>query len=285
MSDPQPTTKHRHKCEQQILIQAMPPSLDPRIYTLARFEPVPPATGVALATASTNAKIGGQEVSFAVPAHAALCLSLSHKAFQQLQVYPLDRIFTDTGKGVQVMPGNLTILFSAFECLLVNTVFAVTALEAYANQSIPEDFVFSKLRQDQKCKESYDKMQIERNLSLDLKLSVLLPEILGIPFPKGEQLWNDYKLLRETRDRIIHVKTADLGIHDREAKSIWAILLDRRNIDASKIAHAVIKIFPQKHDPSSSPVAAGRNVWVDLYPFTEEHLSKFGQKAKAERHK
>lgn len=278
MFDPQPTTKHSHKREQQIMVQAMPPSLDPRIYTLARFEPVPPATGVALATASTNAKMGGQEVSFAVPAHAALCLNLSHKAFQQLKGYQLDQIFTDTGKGVQVLPGNLTKLFNAFECLLVNTVFAVTALEAYANQSIPDDFVFSKLRQDQKCNESYDKMQIERNLSLDVKLSEVLPQILGIPLLKGEQLWHDYKLLRETRDRIIHVKTADLGIHDREAKSIWAILLERRNVDASIIAHAVIKRFPQKHDPSSSPVAAGRNVWVDLYPFTEEHLSKFGRR-------
>jgi hypothetical protein len=58
-------------------------------------------------------------------------------------------------------------------------------------------------------------------------------------------------------------------MHDNGAKSIWEILLERKSIDSSIIAHNVIKCFPQKND-NFSPVAAGRNRWVTYFPFPKQ---------------
>ena len=255
-----------HKPEPQILVQDAPARQEPRVYASSLFKS---ATGnpndSKLASASTETKIEGKKVVFAVPSHAALCLNVSHEAHKKAQTIEITDIFQDTSYGRAAEEG-LPLLFDLFEQLFLNIVFAYTALEAFANQTIPDDFVFTKLRQDKKCEESYNKDQIERHLSLDTKLSEVLPQITGVKFTKGNGLWTEYADLRDIRDRIIHVKSADLGVKDIKVESIWADLLKRRRTDSSLVAHKVIKHFPQKPD-DSSPVASGRNQWVTQFPF------------------
>jgi len=193
-------------------------------------------------------------------------LNLSQAAYKRAQAITLDDIFYEESYGLSAEK-RLPILFNLFEQLILNIVFACTALEAFCNQMIPDDFVFRRARRDKRCEESFSKEQIERYISLDTKLAEVLPEVTGQGFDKGTTLWNDYAGLRNIRDRLIHVKSDDLGIQDMTGKSVWADLLERRASDSSLIAHKVIKHFPQKRDISESPVAAGRNRWIDHFPF------------------
>jgi len=259
------TDKQIHKAEEQILLQDFPANPDPRIFAATKFKAKKAGMPPKMATASSSVQIEKEKATFPIPAHAALCLNLSNQAFLQLNKIKNDQMFAKTSYGLS-SEGGLPVLFDFFEYSFVNVVFAFTALEAYANQIIPDEFVFSRERQDKKCKEYFDKQQIERHLSLDTKLAEVLPEILQVEFKKGTKLWNDYSALREARDRIIHVKTSDLGIHAPDVKNIWTILFDRRTIDSSLVAHSVIKHFPIKND-NFSPVAAGRNRWVSFFPF------------------
>lgn len=256
-----------HISEPRILVQDAPAHQEPRAYATSVFKSTSGnPNDCKLASASSETKIEGKKVVFAVPSHAALCLNLSNEAHKKAQTIEINDIFQDKSYGRAAEEG-LPLLFDLFEQLFLNIVFAYTALEAFANQTIPDDFVFTKLRQDKKCEESHNKEQIERNLSLDIKLSEVLPQITGVKFTKGTALWNEYAKLRDIRDRIIHVKSADLGVKDIKVESIWADLLRRQKIDSSLVAHKVIKHFPQKPD-NSSPVASGRNQWINEFPFT-----------------
>lgn len=256
-----------HTPEPLISVFDTPPALDPRMYAAAFFKPTeqsPPESKIA--TASTIVKIEGKEHVFTVPSHAALCLNLSQSAFERIKKIELKHAFKDTSYGY-VSEENLSVLYELFEQIISNTVFACTALEAFCNQVIPDDYVYTKKRQDKRCTESYSKDQIERFITLDEKLSTVLPLITDSTFRKGSSLWNDYHNLRTTRDRIIHVKSSDLGVKDGKEKIIWEELLKRKSTDCSIIAHKVMKVFKLEVDHSESPVASGRNRWIEQFPF------------------
>jgi hypothetical protein len=253
-----------HKAEYQILLHDRGP-YDPRTYAATIFKSKKGGADK-LASAATTAELDGKKLTFTVPSHAALCLNLSNAAFRRAQKVTVDSIFHNATYGLTAEK-NIGVLFNLFEQLILNIVFAYTALEAFSNQMVPDDFVFRHIRQDKKCEESYTKEQIERHISLDTKFAEVLPTITGQQFEKGTALWNEYVGLRKIRDRIIHVKSDDLGVRDMTGKSIWADLLERRSVDSSLIAHGVIKHFPQNRDISESPVAGGRNRWIDHFPF------------------
>ena len=250
--------------EDKVRVQGLLDCQDPRVYAsdLIHIQ----AGGYALVSASTNTKFGGQEVSFALPSHAALCLNLSHTAYEKAHEIPETDLFQQKPYG-RASEEGLPLLFNLFEQLILNVIFAYTALEAFANESIPTAYTYSQPRQDGKYTEHYDRDQLERNLSLDVKLAEVLPEIAGVKLPKNGSLWNDYITLKKIRDRIIHVKEADIGLGGPKAKNIWTDLLERRKTDSSLVAHRIIRHFPFNYDPASSPVAMGRNRWVSRFPF------------------
>ena len=62
-------------------------------------------------------------------------------------------------------------------------VFAYTALESFANDEIPDKFTYSV--EETKSTEVYNKSQIERFLSMQVKLGDILPGVCSVPSPKG----------------------------------------------------------------------------------------------------
>ncbi len=224
--------------------------------------------GYGVVSAATGTVFNKQKVSFALPSHTALCLNISHNAFLRAQKISDDCLFQQKPHGYTAEEG-LPFLFDLFESMLINVVFAFTALDAYTNLIIPDTYVYDREHAGKRYQERYNKEQIERNITLDEKLSVIVPDITGIKFSKGGSLWNRYSDLKKTRDRIIHLKSADIsGSKEKQVDSIWAELLSRRHKDASLIAHEIIKHFPVKIDPKESPTAKGKNRWVDKFPFT-----------------
>ena len=258
----------------KIRVQELLDQQDPRVSASALIKIQ--AGGYALVNAARTMNLDKKTVSFALPSPAALCLSLSHTAYQKAQEVSDADLFQLLPHGWSA-ENTLPALFDLFEQLFLNVIFAYTALEAFVNEVIPDSYTFSQTRQDKKCTEQYDRDQIERNLSLDIKLSEILPEITGVKLPKGGSLWNEYLQLKQVRDRIIHIKTVDMGYLRAEQmkekgsqeKDIWTDLLKRRKLDASVAAHKLIQHFPRiEEDPASSPVAGGRNRWILKFPFS-----------------
>lgn len=251
--------------EKAILIQSFPTGLDPRMYAIRKFVAKEAKAPPVWASASTSANIAEENVSFAIPSPAALFLYAAQRAYFRLHDIDLSKVVKRTKDSLTVEE-NLRQLYDAFEHLSTNIIFSYSAIEAYANLLIPDGYSFTVNRSDKRCTETYSKDQIERFISLDVKLSQVLPEITGVTFNKGTALWNEFTGLQNLRDRLIHVKSVDVGVRGGNEEAIWSLLLQRRNMDASSTAHRVMKCFPQKND-DFTPVAAGRNAWLHNYPF------------------
>lgn len=138
------------------------------------------------------------------------------------------------------------------ERMIESIVLSFSAIEAFANESIPADFIYARHKNSEILLEAANKKTIERFLSIDEKLTSVLPEVLGCKSPKGTRCWRDYKELKDARDRIIHMKTEDRKSSGPEVNTVWkAIILSPAPHLAAKavIDHfvAAMKTKPQWH--------------------------------------
>ncbi len=138
------------------------------------------------------------------------------------------------------------------ERMIEAIVLAFSAIEAFANESIPADFVYAQHKRSEVLLEASTRETIERHISIDEKLTSVLPEILGCTSPKGMRCWQDYKQLKDARDRIIHMKMEDRKSSGPDVNTVWkAIVLTPAPHLAAKgvIDHFVkaMKIKPQWH--------------------------------------
>ena len=134
------------------------------------------------------------------------------------------------------------------ERMIEAIVLAFSAIEAFANESVPTDYVYERFNKTKSALETVGKENIERFLSLDEKLTIVLPEILGCQTPKSSRCWQNYKLLKNTRDRIIHMKTEDRKSSGPELETIWKaiIMMPAPHLSAIKIIDHFINVMGTK---------------------------------------
>ena len=101
-------------------------------------------------------------------------------------------------------------LYSYFSLTNGFVIFIFTAIEAFINKSIPDNYIYSIVRSNRT--ESYNKDQIQRHLSFDEKLNNVLKEITGKSFSKNHPLkYQHINNLKEFRDIIVHTKDSKEG--------------------------------------------------------------------------
>ena len=181
----------------------------------------PPGTPV---SKSTFVRHNDRELKIGDPSGPALFLDLSHKAFTEaLRIHPF-LVAAPSPKNVD--PSRST--YDYLENIISSVLFSFTALEAWANEEIPEDY-----RHEQQRRTGIfvllAKPSIERRVDLNEKLATILPQVKNVPSPKGTKVWQQYVTLKNMRDRIVHLKSADRRTsNDRDLfpDSIWSKLLD-----------------------------------------------------------
>ena len=94
---------------------------------------------------------------------------------------------------------------------------------------------------------------------MDVKLGEILPDIMKSDSPKGNKQWEEYVWLRDTRNRLIHLKTSDLKDSNAEIapSSVWSLLFDPKVLKAPNIAKNLIL----EYDPHNS------QRWLAKCPF------------------
>lgn len=182
---------------------------------------------------------GGQALDFPVPNPPSLLLSLAHRLASSS--------LPDARSGRRAIRGRA---YSGKDHrshhVLDETeqVCLISAIEAFANQSIPADFEWRTPRKDGRFDEVYNRDQIERFVSLDRKLDEILPDILGVASPKGTEAWRRYREVDSLRDRVIHLKNRELEPVDRPAPdNFWSMLLGPIPLEAPSRAIALIRHF------------------------------------------
>ena len=99
------------------------------------------------------------------------------------------------------------MIYDFIENIQICIVFGYTALESFANLSIPEKYEFEHEVKNKGIYEIYPKEAIEKWINLDMKLSIVLPEIYETEEIKKKSLWSSFKRLESLRHDIIHQKS------------------------------------------------------------------------------
>lgn len=147
-----------------------------------------------------------------------------------------------------------TKLFDAFENLIACVIFSYSAIEAFANFEIPKEYIFKIERKDKRCQEIYNHAQIERFLNLEMKLKIILPDILQTKSKIPNKIWQDYLWLKKIRNRFVHLKHSDWDNKPVDKKKLytglWYDLLSEKIIQSPIIAFKIIEHFdlhPSRH--------------------------------------
>ena len=185
-------------------------------------------------------------LSFPLPNVTAMCLDVAYTTWVESQHFLQDEKFlkffkpTST-KGIVILTEDSTF-FDILQRRMIAIVFAYTALETFANESIPDHFIFRRISNQKKFTEEYTKEQAEK-LSLEIKLFEVLPDIFKLPTPKGRATGERYKALEKLRDRVIHMKSKDKRISVLGEENIWKELLDQFSPNVALEAKEIIAYY------------------------------------------
>jgi hypothetical protein len=194
-------------------------------------------------TVDTIVRYGDRETAFGDPNAVALFLNQSHNAFiQAMRIHPLL-------DGRQTPGSRLELdarVYDYLELIMTSIIFAYTAIEAFSNEEIPDDYYLEQQRKRDGIFVVYEKKSIERKVTLNEKLARVLPETTQRRSPKGLKVWDDYVTLRRLRDRIVHLKTPDRARSNADnlhPESLWKDLLQPQQPDYPLIAKNMILHF------------------------------------------
>lgn len=81
-----------------------------------------------------------------------------------------------------------TRAFDYIEKMIEAVIFALMTLEAFANETIPDDFKCEIARRSKATVELMHKADIEKYVTLDEKLFTMLPRVLSCATPKGRAI-------------------------------------------------------------------------------------------------
>lgn len=136
-----------------------------------------------------------------MPNGTAILLSTSRKAWQQAQRIRVEnnidetRSFSFESDSIEYQENVVVAIITAF-----------TSVEIFSNEMIP----------DKKNETQIEKMSVSK------KLAEVLPTMLNTSPPKGrEPFWSKFKKLKNVRNCIIHMKSADRTVSTPDNPNIW----------------------------------------------------------------
>ncbi|WP_350432981.1 hypothetical protein ABIS04_06835 [Shewanella sp. H8] len=157
-----------------------------------------------------------RKISYFVPNNIGILMSVSTKASSRAKEI-FDRKFKSNSYELDItkLSGNKSKAIGAIskdvydyiEEIQSAIVFAYTALEAFANLSIPQSYIYQAKKNSKGITESHDKAAIERWLSLKTKIKYILPDLYETTAVEKQKWWGKFVILEEYRNEIIHQKS------------------------------------------------------------------------------
>ena len=208
----------------------------------SRFHAIGPM-GTGLAMIATSERWGKKVIGFGLPSAPALYLGAARNAHLERNRIDLNEVFVTHPHPQGTWPHDHGPLFNYFEAFAREVIFSFTALEAFANESVPADFVYEFKSNKRSALIKLNKAEIERRVTLDEKLKKVLPEAHGLRGPNGTKAWQDYRTLKETRDRLIHLKSIDRKSSGPEHQTVWGGMIEKQGVAFPDLAVRVIGHF------------------------------------------
>ncbi|MCW3117386.1 MAG: hypothetical protein JWM28_1468 [Chitinophagaceae bacterium] len=155
---------------------------------------------------------------FFAPNNVALLLSVSEKYADTAKILYKSKIdpkiinhSTQAAKmdKKKFLQQNSSLAADYIEQIQIAIVFSFTAIEAFINLSIPEDYKYEVQVKNKGITEIYNKEAIERWVPLTDKISNILTVIYKTKKIESEKFWSNFKTLEKMRNNIIHQKSID----------------------------------------------------------------------------
>ncbi|KVE67299.1 hypothetical protein WI96_09690 [Burkholderia vietnamiensis] len=196
----------------------------------------------------------GRQLTLNIPNATALFLNISHRNYVEARAV-LDRSGIRKGMRKNVTFSVDADAFHYLECFMTSVVGAYTAVEAFANETIPDNYIHVQKYKD--AEERLVKADIERRLTLSKKMMEILPAALSIQTPKGKKCWDEFHRLELMRERIIHMKSADRNMNGPARGTVWEALF--KFPEPVSLALPILEFFARQMDV--------KRLWATDRPF------------------
>lgn len=185
------------------------------------------------------------EVSFPTPGPAALAFNIAFESARAAIAMRPQISFAGHGRSAKpIEAASIPALFTYFEQSMTSAVFSFQCLEAFANRVISNSVKNPMELSRRRGVETLTPEELERNLSTDEKLTVVLPSVLSVRSPKGTKVWPLYRDLKEVRDSTVHLKSADHYVRGRaDRESVYHRLLNRSPMEFPRTAAKIVRHF------------------------------------------
>ena len=154
-----------------------------------------------------------KKLEYFVPNNISLLLSNSSSALEDAEKMYHEVLLKRAGQEftnkTNELWNNCFYVSNYIEKIQTAIVFSYTALEAFANISIPDDHIYTSSKNSKGVKEEFDKKAIERWLSLKDKLDIVLPKVYSCEKISKQDFWSHFILLETFRNQIIHQKAIE----------------------------------------------------------------------------
>lgn len=152
------------------------------------------------------------DLNYLTPSIVAIQLNVAKKSilesikkYKKIKKYAIQRKDISESRKSKFIIDDSIELYDYIESAQAAIVFSFTALETFINLSIPEEYIFT--QKDHKKTSTYNKLQIERWISWEIKLSEIIPEIYSFEGIKQKSFWSNVMKLVSLRNDIIHQKS------------------------------------------------------------------------------
>ncbi len=194
---------------------------------------------------SEEVKISGIDITFFKPNIVSLFANIAKRELKSAKDIFNRSLHSklDQNKNVDFTKDENTLLFDYFERIQISIISIYTAVEAFANIAIPNDYKIEK-KNNKNVTEIWNKQNIERWMNTTEKIGEILPLIMGIDSPKKLKIWKNFKTLEEVRNDIIHPKTS-VDSKKLDMKFLGKLLTEKifETVDAG---FGIIKYFCQQ---------------------------------------
>ena len=191
----------------------------------------------------------GKEITYFCPNNIAVLLSVSSKSLAKAkQLYEEFFNSPSTEFRLEKIEGDKKAFLNRvsktvcdyIEHVQTSVVFAYTALETFANLSIPYGYTYQTENKSRGIVEIYDKEAIERRLSLKVKFQYILREIYDSEKLERQKWWGHFLNLERYRNNIIHQKTIN-------TTSFYKEYFKKTIFQACETPLLIIKFFYEAH--------------------------------------
>ncbi len=197
-------------------------------------------------------------ITYYVPNNVALLLSVSDKALLAAKKTYTDN-FTNPdivlnldkmkGDKKELMNSASSLVCDYLENIQTSIVFGYTALEAFVNLSIPENYTYTTEKNNKGISELFDKKALERWLPLKSKIKKILTDIYKTKKIEGQKWWGHFSSLEQYRNDIIHQKSIS-------HTEFYKVYFKQSIFNVCKSPNEVILFFHNSHaeDNRTNPI-------------------------------